>query len=98
VACLLHLGEGGGWLALCCCLWACPGRGGLVSGHGPGENKPGTLAGPKLTLPVAVAVFPEDIPRLIHYGEPDRGGHFAALEQPEILVSEIAPACAPFRS
>jgi hypothetical protein len=45
-----------------------------------------------------VAVFPEDIPRLIHYGEPDRGGHFAALEQPEILVSEIALACAPFRS
>jgi hypothetical protein len=45
-----------------------------------------------------VAVIPEDIPRLIHYGEPDRGGHFPALEQPEILVSEIAPACAPFRS
>jgi hypothetical protein len=35
---------------------------------------------------------------MIHYGEPDRGGHFAALEQPEILVSEIAPACAPYRS
>ena len=26
---------------------------------------------------------------LIHYGEADKGGHFAALEQPEILVSEI---------
>jgi hypothetical protein len=45
-----------------------------------------------------VTVFPEDIPRLIHYGEPGRGAHLAALEQPEILVSEIAPACAPFRS
>jgi epoxide hydrolase len=75
-----------------------PRPGGLVSGHGPGESKPGTLAGPKLTLPVAVIVFPEGIPRLIHYGEPDRGGHFAALEQPGILVSEIAPACAPLRS
>jgi pimeloyl-ACP methyl ester carboxylesterase len=65
------------------------------------ENKSGTFAGPKLTLPVAVTVFPKDIPRLprswiedtysnlIHYGEAGKGGHFAALEQPEILVSEI---------
>jgi epoxide hydrolase len=65
------------------------------------ENKSATFAGPKLTLPVAVTVFPKDIPllprswiedtysNLIHYGEAARGGHFAALEQPEILVSEI---------
>jgi epoxide hydrolase len=65
------------------------------------ENKSGTLAGPKLTLPVAVTVFPKDIPllprswiedtysNLIHYGEAGQGGHFAAMEQPEILVSEI---------
>jgi hypothetical protein len=26
---------------------------------------------------------------VIHYGEAGKGGHFAALEQPEILVSEI---------
>ena len=64
------------------------------------ENKSGSLAGPKLTLPVAVTVFPRDIPRLprswiedtysnlIHYGEANKGGHFAAFEQPEILVSE----------
>ncbi len=26
---------------------------------------------------------------LIHYGEAGQGGHFAVLEQPEILVSEI---------
>ncbi|MEO7123422.1 MAG: epoxide hydrolase family protein [Lacisediminihabitans sp.] len=65
------------------------------------ENKAGSFAGPKLTLPVAVTVFPRDIPllprnwiedtytNLIHYGEADKGGHFAALEQPEILISEI---------
>ncbi|KUM81424.1 epoxide hydrolase [Streptomyces griseorubiginosus] len=65
------------------------------------ENKSRTFAGPKVTLPVAVTVFPKDIPRvprswiegtydnLIHYGEVDKGGHFAALEQPETLVSEI---------
>jgi pimeloyl-ACP methyl ester carboxylesterase len=65
------------------------------------ENRSATMAGPKLTLPVAVTVFPRDIPRLprswientysnlIHYGEADKGGHFAALEQPDILISEI---------
>ncbi|SDZ32140.1 epoxide hydrolase family protein [Herbiconiux ginsengi] len=65
------------------------------------ENRSATMAGPKLTLPVAVTVFPRDIPRLprtwiedaysdlIHYGEADNGGHFAALEQPEILVEEL---------
>jgi pimeloyl-ACP methyl ester carboxylesterase len=65
------------------------------------ENRSATMAGPKLTLPVAVTLFPRDIPRLprnwiedaysdlIHYGEADKGGHFAALEQPEILISEI---------
>ncbi len=74
------------------------------------ENKSLTFAGPKLTLPVAVTVFPRDIPRLprswiedtysnlIHYGEADKGGHFAALEQPEILVSEIRTGLRTLRS
>lgn len=59
------------------------------------------MAGPRLSLPVAVTVFPRDIPllprtwiedaysNLIHYGEAEAGGHFAALEQPQILVDEI---------
>jgi pimeloyl-ACP methyl ester carboxylesterase len=74
------------------------------------ENKTATFAGPKLTLPVAVTVFPKDIPRLprdwvedtysnlIHYGEAARGGHFAALEQPGILVSEIRAGLRALRS
>ncbi|UWE10405.1 epoxide hydrolase family protein [Actinacidiphila bryophytorum] len=65
------------------------------------ENKSASMASPKLTLPVAVTVFPRDIPRLprtwiedaypalIHYGEAPKGGHFAAFEQPEILTGEI---------
>lgn len=65
------------------------------------ENRSATMAGPKLTLPVAVTVFPRDVPLLprswiedayrdlIHFGEAEHGGHFAALEQPEILISEI---------
>src|SRR5437016_7878060 len=74
------------------------------------ENKSTTFTGPKLTLPVAVTVFPKDIPRpprswiedtysdLIHYGEAGKGGHFAALEQPEILVSEIRTGLRTLRS
>jgi len=65
------------------------------------DNQSASMTGPRLTLPVAVTVFPRDIPRmprswieaaysdLIHYGEADQGGHFAALEQPEILTREI---------
>jgi pimeloyl-ACP methyl ester carboxylesterase len=74
------------------------------------ENASGSLAGPKLSLPVAVTVFPRDIPRLprswiedtytdlIHYGEAEKGGHFAALEQPDILVSEIRTGLRSLRS
>jgi pimeloyl-ACP methyl ester carboxylesterase len=68
------------------------------------------LSGPKLTLPVAVTVFPRDIPSLprswiedtyadlIHYGAADKGGHFAAFEQPEILISEIRTGLRSLRS
>jgi epoxide hydrolase len=34
----------------------------------------------------------------IHYGEAAKGGHFAALEQPEILVSEIRTGLRTLRS
>ena len=73
------------------------------------ENRTATMAGPKLTLPVAVTVFPRDIPLLpqswiedtyadlIHYGEAEHGGHFAALEQPEVLVQELRTGLRPLR-
>jgi hypothetical protein len=35
---------------------------------------------------------------LIHYGEADKGGHYAAFEQPEILVSEIRTGLRSLRS
>jgi pimeloyl-ACP methyl ester carboxylesterase len=74
------------------------------------ENKSGSMAGPRLALPVAVTVFPADIPllprtwiedaypNLIHYGEADRGGHFAAFEQPEILIGDIRAGLRSLRS
>lgn len=52
-------------------------------------------------LPVGVSSFPKEIfrtprrwaeqvyPRLIHWRELDRGGHFAAFEQPTLFVQEL---------
>jgi pimeloyl-ACP methyl ester carboxylesterase len=54
-----------------------------------------------VTIPVAVSAFPDEIyaaprswaerayPKLIHYNKLDRGGHFAAWEQPELFVTEV---------
>ena len=70
----------------------------------------GHLRLPKLTLPVAVTVFPRDIPRLprswiedtysnlIHYGEADKGGHSAALEQPRSWSAKIRTGLRTLRS
>ena len=74
------------------------------------ENRTRSFSGPTLTLPVAVTVFPRDVPRLprtwiedtytnlIHYSEAEKGGHFAALEQPDILVREIRTGLRSLRS
>ena len=61
-----------------------------------------TSLGPKnVSIPVAASVFPDDVipaprswaerayPRLIHYNQLDKGGHFAAWEQPKLLVDEM---------
>jgi pimeloyl-ACP methyl ester carboxylesterase len=62
-----------------------------------------------VTIPVAVSVFPDEIyaaprswaerayPKLIHYNKLDRGGHFAAWEQPELFVSEMRTGFRPLR-
>ncbi len=54
-----------------------------------------------VTIPVAVSVFPDEIypaprswaerayPKLIHYNKLDKGGHFAAWEQPDAFVREM---------
>jgi pimeloyl-ACP methyl ester carboxylesterase len=55
-------------------------------------------------LPVAVSAFPDEIyaapqswaeraySKLIHYNKPEKGGHFAAWEQPALFVSELRTA------
>jgi pimeloyl-ACP methyl ester carboxylesterase len=61
----------------------------------------------EISLPVAITVFPEDVYRapetwarrayrnLIYFNEVDKGGHFAAWEQPELFSAEVR---AGFRS
>ncbi len=65
------------------------------------ENKHPFLNPKNVTVPTAVSVFPEEIyaaprhwvekayPKLIHYNRLPRGGHFAAWEQPDFIVSEL---------
>jgi pimeloyl-ACP methyl ester carboxylesterase len=62
-----------------------------------------------LTLPVGISQFPKEIFRcsqrwaatrfkkLIHFREFDKGGHFAALERPAVLVDEIRSCFRPLR-
>ncbi len=54
-----------------------------------------------VSIPVAVSSFPDEIdlcprswaerafPKLIHYNKLDKGGHFAAWEQPKLLSEEV---------
>ena len=64
----------------------------------------GSFAPQPIEVPVAVSAFPREIlptPRkwaernyqhLIHWGDMEQGGHFAAWEQPEAFVSELRTA------
>jgi pimeloyl-ACP methyl ester carboxylesterase len=61
----------------------------------------------EISLPVAITVFPEDVYKppetwarlayknLIYFHEVDKGGHFAAWEQPQLFSEELRAA---FRS
>ncbi|HEX3341439.1 MAG TPA: epoxide hydrolase [Pseudolabrys sp.] len=64
----------------------------------------------EISLPVAITVFPDDVYRapeswarrayrnLIYFHEVDKGGHFAAWEQPELFSAELRAAFRPLRS
>jgi pimeloyl-ACP methyl ester carboxylesterase len=65
------------------------------------ESKLPFFAPKHIPIPVAVTAFPEELyqapkswtekayPKLIYYNKVDKGGHFAAWEQPEIFVTEM---------
>jgi pimeloyl-ACP methyl ester carboxylesterase len=71
------------------------------------ESKLGFFDVKGVELPVGVTVFPDELypaprswaeqayPKLIHFNKVDKGGHFAAWEQPELLSTEVR---ATFRS
>ena len=72
------------------------------------ENKADFFDAKPITIPFAISVFPDEVyqaPRswaehaypsnLIHHNKLDRGGHFAAWEQPDLFAGEMR---ASFRS
>ena len=68
-----------------------------------------TLKTAEISLPVAITVFPEEIyrapetwarrafPSLTYFHEVDKGGHFAAWEQPELFSAELRAAFSSLR-
>jgi pimeloyl-ACP methyl ester carboxylesterase len=66
-------------------------------------------APPEVSLPVGFTTFPGEIfkaprswvekayPNLSYFNEVDKGGHFAAWEEPELFASEIRAAFRPLR-
>ncbi len=62
-----------------------------------------------ITIPVAVSSFPDEIyavprswaeqayPKLIYFNKLDRGGHFAAWEQPTLFCAELRAGFKPLR-
>jgi pimeloyl-ACP methyl ester carboxylesterase len=75
---------------------------GVSSGRLYWENKADFFDAKNITIPFAISVFPDELyqaPRswaerayphnLIHYNRLDRGGHFAAWEQPDLFTAEM---------
>jgi pimeloyl-ACP methyl ester carboxylesterase len=68
------------------------------------ENKFAFFAPKQVAIPVAVSAFPDEViqtprswaerayPKLIYYNKLDKGGHFAAWEQPELFTAEVRAA------
>jgi pimeloyl-ACP methyl ester carboxylesterase len=66
-------------------------------------------APPEVSLPVGFTTFPGEIfqaprswvekayPNLIYFNEVDKGGHFAAWEEPELFAEELRAAFSPLR-
>jgi pimeloyl-ACP methyl ester carboxylesterase len=73
------------------------------------EYKGGFFNAKGVSIPVAVSVFPGEqyqaprswaaqaYPNLVYFNEVDKGGHFAAWEEPELFASEMRAAFRPLR-
>jgi len=77
--------------------------------HGRAQAAAAGQAPPEVKLPVGFTVFPGEsfraprswvelgYPTLSYFHEADRGGHFAAWEEPELFATEIRAAFKPLR-
>src|SRR6266853_3750068 len=73
------------------------------------ENKLPYFSVKGVSIPVAVSAFPDEIdlcprswaerayPKLIHYNKLDKGGHFAAWEQPQLFSEEVRAGFRPLQ-
>lgn len=74
------------------------------------ENKLPFFAPMNVEVPVAVSAFPDELyqtprswaekafPKLIYYNRLDKGGHFAAWEQPQLFTQELRAAFKSIRA
>jgi pimeloyl-ACP methyl ester carboxylesterase len=72
--------------------------------HGAGPTSSATWKTTEISVPVGVTVFPKDVyrppetwarkayPTLVYFNEVDRGGHFAAWEEPLLFADELRAA------
>jgi pimeloyl-ACP methyl ester carboxylesterase len=77
--------------------------------YGPDAPAAGSQPLPDPRVPVGFSTFPGEIwrtprswaeqayPTLTYYGEAERGGHFAAWEEPELFAAELRAAFRPLR-
>jgi hypothetical protein len=75
----------------------------------PDQARAGELGEPDVLLPVGFTTFPEEIwgssrswveqscPNVTHVNEVDRGGHFAAWEEPQRFAEEVRAAIRSLR-
>ena len=73
------------------------------------ENKVSFFGVKGVSIPVAVSVFPDELyqaprswaerayPKLIYYNKVNKGGHFAAWEQPKLFSEEVRAGFRPLR-
>ena len=78
--------------------------------YGPDAPPAAGEAPAQVTLPVGFTAFPGEIwrtprswaaksyPTLMYFNDVDRGGHFAAWEEPELFATELRAAFRPLRS
>jgi pimeloyl-ACP methyl ester carboxylesterase len=78
-------------------------EGGQAAAHAAGQ------APPEMKLPMGFTTFPEEIfraprswveksyPHVIYFGEADKGGHFAAWEEPQLFSEQLRAGFRPLR-